>query len=168
VPPETLASETVWRESCQPDVSSGKVVPTGGRLVLKFGVAPFSVTGVALPKVGAPAAVIQTLALQDGGGLLKVRTLDGVVLPDVVLPDVVLPDVVLPDVVLPDVLVVVVGVFVATVLPPPPLEQAAKAARQIEDARRVARPLHTVSMRIPQVIVFVQGHGNRSPRLNQP
>ena len=146
MPPETLASETVWSESCQPDVIRGKVVPTGGRLVVKFGVAPFSVTGVAPPKVGVPGAVIQTLALQGGGGLANDRTLDELLPEEPLLFDVVLPDVVLPDVVLPDVLLLA---DVAGVLPPPPPpEQAAKAITKTEHARRAA-PFRIISMEIP-------------------
>jgi len=51
------------------------------------------------------------------------------------------------------------GPALRDVPPPPPLEQAAKATRQTEDARRIA-PFRTVSMKFPQIIVLVQGHGN--------
>ena len=164
MPPETLASETVWSESCQPDVSRGNVVPTDGRLVVKFGLAPFSVTGVAPPKVGAPGAVIQTLPPQDGGGLLNDRTLEGLLeelLPDEPLPEELLPEELLPDELVLDVVlfeVVLFAVVLRELLPSPP-EQAATATRQIDNARRKA-PFRTGSMKFPQIIIVVQGHGN--------
>jgi len=65
---------------------------------------------------------------------------------DVVLPEVVLLPVVLPDVpLLPVELLLVV---LSEAPPPPPLEQAARATRHTEDARRKA-PFRPVSMKCP-------------------
>jgi hypothetical protein len=84
---------------------------------------------------------IKTFALSGA----PMETVGVVVVPPEVVPPLVLPDVPPPDVVLP-------APVLTEAEPPPPLEQAAKAKRQMEDRRREA--LFGVPMTLP---VFVQG-----------
>jgi len=121
-------------------------VPAGGRLVEKFGVAPFSVTGVAAPSVGVPGAEMQTLALQVGGGLEKVRTLGEpeellLLLP---LGELLLLLLLLEGMLLDELLLELEGVLLLEAVaagaappPPPPEEQADNRTRtEKEEARR--------------------------------
>ncbi len=125
---------------------------------MKFGVVPFSVTGVALPNVGAPGAVMQTFVLQGGGALAKERTV-GLLLLDELLLEELLDELPLDELVFDELLlldaVLVVG---AALPPPPPLEQAAKARRHTDTVSRTAR--HDVSMALPKT--FLPGNSPAS------
>ena len=164
VPLVMLASETLVCVTFQPVIIRGKLVPAAGRLFEKFGVLPFSVMGVAPPKLGVPGALMQTLVLQAGGVgaelLLDELLLEALLLEEL-LPEELLPE--LDELLLGlDALLLEAVVLGAAPLPPP-LEQAARARRQTDDARPMAL-LDRLPMTLPEIVLLLFGwHGNSQP-----